>query len=73
MNPPPKLPNQENHSIVTSFGSSSQYKIIKNNTKRILNHLIKCFNGNKSITHPIAHAMTTAEILALKVYYIEIK
>ena len=40
-NPPPKLTDQENLSIVNSFWSSSQYQSIENNTKRNLTRISK--------------------------------
>ena len=73
MNPPPKLTDQEKHSIVTYFGSSSQDQSVENSTKIIMNHLLKRRNGKKSSTHPSAHAMTPTKILAVKVYSIGIK
>ena len=66
----PTLTDQENRSIVTSFGSYSQDQSIENNTNRIMNHLLNRWNGNKSSTHPSSHAMTPAESVALKVYSI---
>ena len=44
VNTPPKLTNKEMRSIVTSFGYSSQDKIIENNTKIILTHILKRWN-----------------------------
>ena len=44
VNPPPKLTDQENHSIANSFGYSSQDLSIENNTKIILTHVLKRFN-----------------------------
>ena len=44
VNPSPKLTNQENRSIETSFGSSSQYQCIETNTKRILTHVLNIWN-----------------------------
>ena len=73
MNPPPKLTYKERISIKTSFGYSSQYQSIKNNTKINLTHILKRWNGNKSNGNPRAHAMTPAEVVTLKVYAIGIK
>ena len=38
-----------------------------------MNDILKRWNGNKSSVHPIKYKLTTAEIVALKVYYIELK
>ena len=70
VNPSPKLIDQENRSIATSFCSSSQDQSIENNTKIILNHILKRWNENKSSTNPSTHALTPAEIVALKLYFI---
>ena len=48
MNPSPKLTDQENRSTATFLGYSSQDKSIENNTKRILNHVLKNWNKNNS-------------------------
>ena len=36
-------------------------------------HILKRWDGNKSSIHPSAHAMEPAEIIALKLYSIELK
>ena len=41
VNPSPKLIDQENLSIATSFGSSSQYQCVETNTKIIMTHVLK--------------------------------
>ena len=71
--PPPKLTDQERLIIVTSFPPIYQDQIIENNTKQFMNHILKLWNENKSSAHPITHEMTSAEVVSLKVYYIEIK
>ena len=38
-----------------------------------MNNILKSWNGNKSSSHPITYELTTAEIVALKFYYIELK
>ena len=73
VNPPPKVTDQEKRSIATLFGSFYQYQSIENNTKRILNHILNSWNENKSSTHWSEHETTPAEIVALKVYSIELK
>ena len=73
MNPSPKLTYQENNSIATSFLLISQDEIIENNTKIILTHLLKRWHINKSSSHTVPHALTHAELVALKVYSIELK
>ena len=44
VNPLPKLTDQENHSIVTPFGSSYQDQYIETKTKIILTHVLKRWN-----------------------------
>ena len=44
VNPSPKLTDQEDSSIATSFGYSSQDKCIETSTKRILTHVLKRWN-----------------------------
>ena len=73
VNPSPQLTDQENHSIATSFGYSSQDKYIETNTRIILNNVLKSWNENKSIAHPSTCTLTQAETVALKIYSIEIK
>ena len=65
VNPPPQLTDQEKSSIMTYSGSSSQDKIIDNSKKRILPHILKCWNGNKSSAHQSAHTLTPSELVAL--------
>ena len=71
--PSPKLTDQEKRSIATSFGYSSQYQCIETNTKRILTHVLKRWNENKSIAHPSICALTPAENVAMKICSIELK
>ena len=73
VNPSPKLADQEKRSIVTSFGSSSQYQCIETNTKRIMTHVLKRWNKNKSSAHQSICALTPAETVFQKIYSIEIK
>ena len=73
MNISPKLNDEENSSIANSFGSSYQYQIIENNAKIILTHVLKRWNLNKSSAHSSTCALTSAEIVALKIYFIEPK
>ena len=47
VNTPPKLPDKEKRSITTSFFDYFQYQSIEKNTKRILTHILKRFNGKK--------------------------
>ena len=73
VNPLPKLTDQENLSIVTFFGSYSQDKSVENNTKIIPTHVLNHMNENKSSANPSKHALTSYELLALKVFSIEQK
>ena len=57
VNPPPNLTDQGNCSIATSFESSSQDKIIENNTKIILTHVLKRCNENRLGAHPSTHLL----------------
>ena len=38
-----------------------------------MTHILKRWNENKSSAHPINYVLTTAKIVSLKVYYIELK
>ena len=40
---------------------------------RLMTHILKHWNGNKSSAHPSTHAFTYAELVALKVYSVELK
>ena len=73
VNPPPKLTDQEKHSIANSFVSPSQDQCIETNTKRILTHVLKRWNEDKSIAHPSTCAFTPAETVAMTIYLIELK
>ena len=70
---PPKFTDKEKVSIATYFGYSFQYQSIENNKKRILTHILKRWYRNKSSAHPSAHAITPDDVVALKVYDIELK
>ena len=72
-NPPPKLTDKEKRSIVIYFGYSSQDQGIKTNSKRILTHILNCWNEKKSSAHPSTCALTSAETAALNIYSIELK
>ena len=73
VNPSPKLTDREKFSIATSFGYSSQDQGIENNTKRILPNILKRWNKNNSSAHPSKYTLTYAELVALKVYSVEVK
>ena len=67
------ITDKEKSSITTSFLTISQDKNIENKTKRILTHVLKSWDVNTSSAHPSAPALTTSEVVALKVYFIELK
>ena len=69
----PELNDQEKSSVMNYFGSFSQDQCIETNTKRILTRVLKCWNEDKSISHPSTCALTPAETVSLKIYSIEIK
>ena len=73
MNPSPKLTDQEKKSVMNSFDSYSQDQCIETNTKRILTRILMSWNEDKSIEHPSTCAFTPSEIVALKIYSIELK
>ena len=73
LNSPPNLTDKEKSSIMNSFGSSSQYQSIENITKRILIHILNLWDGNKTSAYPSAPVMTPDEVVALKLYSIELK
>ena len=58
---------------MTSFGSSLHDQGIKTNTKRILTRVLNNWNENKSIAHPSTCVLTPSEIVAMKIYSIELK
>ena len=72
-NSSPKLTYQENISIITSFASSSQDRIIENNTNKILTYVLNRCNENKSSLHPSKYALKFSCFVALKVYAISLK
>ena len=73
VNTPPKLTDQEKRRIVTYFGSSYQEQSIENNSKIILDHLLKRLNVNKSSAPPSRDALKPAELVILRLYSIELK
>ena len=46
-------------------------QIIDNNTRRIMTHILKNWKVNKSSAHPSTYTLTTAKLVALKVYIIQ--
>ena len=73
VDPPLNLTNQLKRNIVTYFLLIYQYQSIENNTRRIITYTLKRWDGNKSSATPSANAMTSAEVVALKLYSIELK
>ena len=73
MNTPTKITDKEKRGTEISLLPIYQYQNIEDITKRILTLILKRCDGNKSSYHPSAHAMEPAEVVALKVYYIELK
>ena len=59
-NQPQNLTDQEKRTVETSSGSSYQDQSIKNNTKRIMTHILKSWSENKSGTRPSSHTMPPA-------------
>ena len=51
----------------------SQDQSIENNTKRILTHILKRWDGNNSSAPPSADTITPTEVVALNVYSVELK
>ena len=70
---PPKLTDQEKRTIAASFLPVYQDQSIDNNTKRILNYILKHCNGKNSSTHPSTNSMKTTELDALNIYSFELK
>ena len=73
VNPPPNLIDKEKRVVVTYLLTISQDQSIENNTRIILNHILKGWDGNKSSAHPSAHVITPADVLSMKLYSIELK
>ena len=73
MTPYPKLTDQEKKYVRNSFDASSQDKCIETNSKRIMTHVLRRWDGNKSNAHPSTSTSTPAETVALKIYSIELK
>ena len=73
VNPSLKLTDQQNSSVMNSFGSSSQDQCIETNTKIILTRVLKRWNENTSSAHPSTCSLTPSEDLAPKTYSIEFK
>ena len=68
--PSPKLTDQEKKHVNNSFDASYQYQFIETNTKRIMTHVLMCWDENKSNAHPSTCALNPAETVALKIYSI---
>ena len=73
MNTSLKLTDQENSSVINSFGYYSQDQWFETNTKRILTHVLKHWNENKFIAHPSTCELSPAGNVALKIHSIELK
>ena len=73
MTPSPKLTDQEKKYVRNSFDASSQDHCIENNSKRILTHVLRRWDVNKSNANPSTSTLTPAETVALKIYSIELK
>ena len=69
----PKLTDQEKRYVRNSFDALSQDQCIETNSKRILTHVLRHWDGNKSNAHPITSALTPAETVAMKIHSIELK
>ena len=72
MNTSQNLTDQENLIIVTSFGSSSQDKVIETNTKIFMVQVLKSCNESMSSAHPSTCAFHPTESVALKIYLIKL-
>ena len=73
MTPSPKLFDQEKKYVRNYFDASSQDQCIQTKSKRILTHVLRRQDGNKSNVHPSTSALTPAETVALKIYSIELQ
>ena len=71
--PSPKLTDQEKKDVRNYFDASSQDQCIETTSKRIMTHVLRRWDGNKSNTHPSTSVLTPAETVALKIYSIELK
>ena len=71
--PSPKLTDQEKKDVRNCFNASSQDKCIENKTNRILTHVLRRWDKNKSNAHPSTCALTPADTVHLKIYSIELK
>ena len=73
MTPSQNLTNQEKKHIRNSFDASSQDQCIETNSKRIMTHVLRRWDENKSNAHPSSCALNPAETVAMKIYSIELK
>ena len=71
--PSPKVTGQEKKCVRNYFDVSSQDHAIENSSKRILTHILRRWEENKSNAHPSTSALTPSETVALKIYSIELK
>ena len=71
--PSPKLTDQEKKYVRNSFDASSQDQCIETNSKRILTHVLRRWDGIKSNAHPSTSALTPSENVDLKIYSFELK
>ena len=63
VNTSPNLTEQEKKSVMNYFDSSSQDQCIETNTKRILTHVLRCWDENKPISHPSTCVLTPESLI----------
>ena len=73
LTPSPKVTDQENKCVRNYFDVSSQDQCIETTSKRILTHVLRCWDDIKYTAHPSTSTMTPAETVGLKIYSIELK
>ena len=68
-----KVTDQEKKCLSNYFDASSQDQCIETNSKIILTHVLRRWDGIKSNAHPSTSALNPAETVALQIYSIELK
>ena len=71
--PHPKLYSDELELLSNCYGQSMKNQLNEDIAKRVLTHLLKRWDQNKTQSHPRSTAITSAEHISLKVCSIFMK
>ena len=73
VDPHPKLDSDESDFLSYCYGQSMKNQSNKDIDKRVLTHILKRWDKNKTQPHPSSTAITSAEQISLKVCSIVLK